>query len=122
MFSMIARFGSPAIFFTLSPNDLFNFRILTMASKDLGCEDPPGERDTSKDLKEFATRCAETRTACPSICALDFEHIIEITIEHFLGWNKKKGVNISNKGLFGDLDGYTYAVEEQGRKTLHAHF
>jgi len=25
MFSMMARYGSPAIFFTLSPNDLFNF-------------------------------------------------------------------------------------------------
>ncbi|KAG7365108.1 hypothetical protein IV203_038311 [Nitzschia inconspicua] len=25
-------------------------------------------------------------------------------------------------GFFGDLDGWTYAVEEQGRKTLHAHF
>ena len=24
--------------------------------------------------------------------------------------------------MFGDVEGYTYATEEQGRKTLHAHF
>ena len=31
-------------------------------------------------------------------------------------------INIENEGLFGDLSAWCYATEEQGRKTLHAHF
>ena len=122
MLSMIVRYGSPAVFFTLSPNDLFNFRILTMASKNHGCKDPPSSRARTSSLKQFATKCAETRTACPSICALDFENVIQTTIKHLLGWDITHRKNMPNAGLFGDLDGYTFATEEQGRKTLHAHF
>ncbi|HSN67496.1 MAG TPA: hypothetical protein VLS94_12715, partial [Fusibacter sp.] len=39
-----------------------------------------------------------------------------------LGWNRAKNENKPDEGLFGDLDAWSYAVEEQGRKTLHAHF
>ena len=31
-------------------------------------------------------------------------------------------INIENEGLFGDLSAWCYATEEQGYKTLHAHF
>ena len=80
MFSMMARYGSPAIFFTISPDDLFNFRVLTMASKDNQLKDPPSNRASTQTIKDFATYCAKTRTAHPGLCALDFEHVMKITI------------------------------------------
>ena len=93
-----------------------------MASKENGCKNPPSKTSNSETIKEFATKCAKTRTAYPSICALDFEHVIKITTKHLLGWDETHHQNIANTGLFGDLDAYAYAVEEQGKKSLHAHF
>jgi hypothetical protein len=63
------------------------------------------------------------RTKYPGLCAFEFDsNIIQITIEHLLGWDQSKNQNKPNHGIFGKLDGYSsYAVEEQGRKTLHAH-
>ena len=71
--------------------------------------------------QNFAIQCAKTRTAHPSVCALDFEDTLEVTIKHLLGWDTKKRQNTPSTGSFGDLDGCSCAMEERGRKTLHAH-
>ncbi|KAG7345092.1 hypothetical protein IV203_032623 [Nitzschia inconspicua] len=65
---------------------------------------------------------AYLRSALFWLCAIDFENVIGITVEHILGWDLNKNINKPGYGFFGDLDGRTFAVEEQGRKTLHAHF
>ena len=123
MFSMMTKYGLPAVLFTITPDDLYNFRIKIMSTRsDNGCPEPPLPESNEEVLKEFVLNSANTRVAFPSLCAFDFENVIAITIEHFLGWDEKKRRNIHNKGLFGNLDCFAYAVEEQGRKTLHAHF
>jgi hypothetical protein len=53
--------------------------------------------------------------------SFEFDNIMQITIEHLLGWDQSKNQNKPNHGIFGNLDGYIYAIEEQGQKTLHAH-
>jgi hypothetical protein len=58
----------------------------------------------------------------PGLCAYDFEQVLAITIEHLLGWDVSKRCNNDIEGVFADVNTWSYAVEEQGRKTLHAHF
>jgi Helitron helicase-like domain at N-terminus len=55
------------------------------------------------------------KTTYPGLCALNFDYLLDIVLERIVGANDNKS------GLFGTLDAYGVAVEEQGRKTLHAH-
>ena len=123
MFAFIAKYGLPAIMFTISPDDVMSFRIKIMSTLEKkGCQEPPSENANHQSMELFAIDCAERRTAFPSLSAMDFENILAITIHELMGWDVNKRKNIPDKGIFGDLDCYTYAVEEQGRGTLHAHF
>ena len=121
MFSMISMFGLPSLLFTITPDDSMNYRIRIMSYAKDGCDDPPNLNVDDNVLKEFVVSCANIRTNYPGFCAFDFENVISITVHELLGWDIKKGKNIEGKGIFGDLDGYCYAVEEQSRKTLHCH-
>ena len=118
MFSMVLKFGLPALLFTITPEDSMNLRIKIMATNKQHIPIDTGNNDNV--LLVFVIDCAEIRHAFPGLCAIDFENIIAITIEELIGWkpNGKK----SNKGLFGDVIAYAMACEEQGRKTLHSHF
>ena len=49
-----------------------------------------------------------------------FELIIEIIIE-VLCWDLQSEKPINNKGLFGETEAFALSIEEQARKTLHAH-
>ena len=122
MFAMIQRFGLPAVMFTITPEDSMNFRIRIMAKGSNGEQNPPTVNNNHEVLCDFVTDCAKLRSKYPGFCSFDFEQVIAITVRHLLGWDNDKKVNIENVGLFGDLDAWTYTVEEQGRKTLHAHF
>ena len=51
----------------------------------------------------------------PGLCAYNFEELLDVVLEEVVGDNDL------SEGIFGKLDVYGLAVEEQGRKTLHAH-
>ena len=112
---MAARFGLPCTMFTITPDDAFNFRIkiMSMLNNSEYCK-PPSVTESDEVLSEFVVECNRTRVTYPGLCAIDFQNIIEITIRHLLGWNQDKRENISDVGLFGDLDAFSYCVEEQG--------
>ena len=55
----------------------------------------------------------------PGACAIEFNSVIHIVIECLIGWNIKEGKGY--KGIMGVPEAYSIAIEEQGRKTLHAH-
>ena len=123
MFSMITHFGLPCVIFTITPEDSMNCRIMTMAGGTKGYSKPPKLNNcTNKELLDMVKESGEQRIQYPGFCALDFENIIKITIEDIIGWDTKKNKNNEEKGLFGNVQGWFYAVEEQGRSTLHAHF
>ena len=67
-------------------------------------------------LNEFAINLEKLSLKYPGIAAIDFENIISITIPHLLKYGSAK------PGLFGEILTYTFAVEEQNRGELHAHF
>ena len=58
----------------------------------------------------------------PGASARDFDVVSKIAIRYIIGWDEKQNKPTEEGGVFGRLDAYTMAVEEQGRKTLHGHF
>ena len=47
--------------------------------------------------------------------------VIDIIIDKVIGWNLKKQA-ANGKGIFECVDAFTCSIEEQGRRSLHAHF
>lgn len=123
MFALTAMFGAPSIFFTISPDDHFNYRIRILAADKRGAKPIPDDgTENLQTLADFDVECGSIRQTYPGLCAFDFEQVLAITIQHLLGWDVNKKCNNDIEGVFGDVDAWSHAVEEQGRKTLHAHF
>ena len=120
MFSMIAKFGVPAVFFTVTPDDNGSFRIKVNACKESA--GPPDINDALADIKLDADIAREIREQYPGLCDFDFENILDLVIKHLIGWDESTGVANDTGGAFGVADAWSAAIEEQGRKTLHAHF
>ena len=52
-----------------------------------------------------------------------FELIMDIVIEEVLCWDLENQEPLNSKqGLFGKTEAFVLSIEEQARKTLHAHF
>jgi hypothetical protein len=122
-FSYLSMFGLPAIFLTINPDDLRNFRIVVYALK--GTEKASGSIDVNEltddqILADFKVRKL-ARFNHPGLCAEEYQRTIDLVIKHLFNWNvetqKSNGV-----GLFGEVLAWCLATEEQGRKTLHGHF
>ena len=123
MFGMLTHFGLPTMMLTVTPEDGFNIRIRAAAGGHKGQEEPPDYRTaTEAAIGKYAKECLRVRPTYPGLCSWDFEQVLDVTIEHLLGWDRVKKQNKKEHGLFGDIDAWSFAVEEQGRKTLHAHF
>ncbi|KAG7358032.1 helitron helicase-like protein [Nitzschia inconspicua] len=122
MFAMVASLGLPCVFFTISPEDGVNFRIRVLSKGEKGSECPPGLGLDEEIYRQSLMEGEKIRIEYPGLCAVDFENVIAIVVEYILGWDTRNKCSKSDYGCFGDLDGWTYAVEEQERKTLHAHF
>jgi PIF1-like helicase/Helitron helicase-like domain at N-terminus len=113
--SLSHHFGCAKLLFTVSFDDALDLRILALS----------GKEDTFKwisslgdlpldDLAEEMDLLNGIRMKYPGICALNFEYLLDIVLDKIVGSG-------DGTGLFGKLDAYALAVEEQGRKTLHAH-
>jgi hypothetical protein len=124
-FSMLMKFGLPAMFLTITPDDLRNFRIMvySLVGKEGKYISAFGEQPDMTDaeiLVDYQYRQA-ARVQFPGLCAVEYQRIVTNVIRNVFNWNvetqKSDGI-----GLFGTILGYALATEEQGRKTLHGHF
>ena len=122
MFAYIAKFGLPAVLYTITPEDNVNFRIRVLCSGADGEGIPPDVDRPVEELVNFVLDCQSLRVDYPGMCAWDFQQVIAIVIEHVIGWDREKKCNKDNYGMFGDIDAWCSATEEQNRKTLHSHF
>jgi hypothetical protein len=124
IYSISLRFGQPAIFFTISPDDLHNLRIQIYGGNEWDVVSTIDDINnlTDSELKERFKKRTELRIAYPGYCCYDFEIILNIIERHVLGWDTKNVCSYDNGGVFGMVDAFVAAVEEQGRKTLHAHY
>jgi len=120
MFSMIAKFGVPAIFFTITPDDNGSFRIKINAHK--ASYGPPDVDACPEDIRIDAEVARSIREQYPGLCDFDFENILGLVINHLIGWDEDAGIPKEKGGVFGVPDAWSAAIEEQGRKTLHVHF
>jgi hypothetical protein len=71
-------------------------------------------------IMDYKLRC-EQCTTFPGASAFDFAAILDIVIADILGWDEDAGIAFPDGGAFGKINAFSGAVEEQGRKTLHAH-
>ena len=123
-FSLIVRFGLPALFVTVSPDDQRSAWIRIYLLRDQNQfwgKEPDVDSLKNEDIiAEYKQRKAD-RTEFPGLCAEDYIAITEIFIRQVLKWDRKWETNLG-EGLFGSTEAFTQATEEQGRKTLHGHF
>jgi PIF1-like helicase/Helitron helicase-like domain at N-terminus len=114
--SLTHHFGCPKALFTVSFDDSLDIRILAMSGKEdaiswIASLDSLSSNEVAKEMDLLnAVRCKY-----PGLCALNFEYLLGVVLEHIVGENDLR------TGIFGTLSAYGLAVEEQGRKTLHCH-
>ena len=121
VYSMSVKYGQPAVFFTMSPDDSHNLRTQVYFNAPLDMLD---EIDTlsDSDLTKRNIRRVEFRLRYPGYGSYDFENSANAVIEAVFGWNIAKGESYEEGGFFGKTIAFVGAVEEQGRKSLHIHF
>lgn len=120
--AMQHHLGCPSYFLTVTPDDDNSYLLQVFANKIIDTNEPL--HTLSDDtLYQRAILRTELRLKYPGLCALQFEIILKIIIENVLGWDleNQEYNKASIDTLFGSIDGYAISVEEQGRKTLHAH-
>ena len=57
----------------------------------------------------------------PGIAAMNFELLLDILLLGVIGWDRKNNCANGKEGFFGIPEALSFAVEEQGQKTLHVH-
>ena len=123
-FSYLVKFGLPALFVTISPDDERSVWISVYALNN--CEKLWHSEPTTEDLSDeylltsYKKRCKD-RIDFPGLCAEAYIAIVESFIKDFLGWNDDHCKSMKT-GYFGYTEAFTLATEEQGRKSLHGHF
>ncbi len=123
-FSYLMKFGIPALFLTITPDDLRSFRIVVYALSPKKVS-AYGEVDAqslseSEILSEFNIR-RKARVEHPGLCADEYQRLMQLVIKHFFNWDTKTR-NSKGTGLFGEVLAWCLATEEQGRKSLHGHY
>ena len=120
--SMQHHFGCPSYFLTVTPDDDNSYILQVLSGKIVDTNEPLQTLSDDELYKRGILR-TKLRLKYTGLCALHFEVILQIIIEDILGWDTKN--QEYNKArvhtLFGKIDGYAISIEEQGRKTLHAH-
>jgi hypothetical protein len=101
------------VWLTVSPRDDLSFDVMWYA---LG----PAQSAPHKDQLPLGSLRFATLNQHPVAAALQFEHILDV-VEHVIGWSRKNHMPHARGGLFGIPKAWVFAVEEQGRLTLHTH-
>jgi Helitron helicase-like domain at N-terminus len=120
LYAKCGRFGVPTMMVTVTPVDEINFRIRVLFNSS-GEEAPPKETESNESIREYLLKCSELRRDYPGYCASDYENVMKIFLEHFLGWDEKTHQYVPGSGIFGTVEAWSIVTEEQGRKTLHGH-
>ena len=126
--AMQHHFGMGSVFLTCTFDDENSLTMEVLSRKSMG--DAKAKDRTDKDVIEMAKDRRALRIEYPGLAALNFEMLFEILMEEVIGWNcrdnvpytcKRNGKDVRVQGYFGPVSAVSYAVEEQGRKTLHVH-
>jgi hypothetical protein len=123
-FSFLMKFGIPAIFLTITPDDTRSFRVVvySLSPNKVSAygEVDPKTFSESDILSDFNIR-REARVQHPGLCAEEYQRLMELVIKHLFNWDIEKQKS-NGMGLFGEVKAWCLATEEQGRKSLHGHY
>ena len=115
-------FGMASYFLTVTPDDENCLLVQILTNNDVDVSSPSTELRSNEDLRKAAEKRRQIRVRFPGACALYFEHMLDILIRDVIGWDTTSCKPTSGFiGLFGIPQAFVVAVEEQGRRTLHAH-
>ncbi|KAL6353693.1 hypothetical protein LRP88_13006 [Fusarium phalaenopsidis] len=106
--SLIIRYGIPAIWFTLNPNDITNpvkLRLAAHRSRD------PEEAESFLRSLDMAYKRARLAISDPVSSAIFFHREISLFFEHY--------VKVGEESVFGRISQYFGAVETNERGALH---
>ena len=120
MFANNVRFGQAAVFATTTPQDDNSFRLKIYVQHRSG--EPPTVAASDDLIEADIELSIRMRQEYPGLCAFEFQEVTDLLIEHVFGWDCKSKQSKPNGGIFGKLDAWSAAAEEQGRKTLHNHW
>ncbi|KAL9561046.1 hypothetical protein ACKAV7_014787 [Fusarium commune] len=108
--SLIIRYGIPAIWFTLNPNDITNpvkLRLAAYRSRD------PEEAESFLRSLDMAYKRARLAISDPVSSAIFFHREISLFFKHY--------VKVGEESVFGRISQYFRAVETNERGALHVH-
>ena len=120
MEAMCHNLGPPQTFLTVTYDDDNSFLVQALSGVDIDPIDVPISSVSDEELRERAKKRTELRLKFPGLAAFAFEEALDIVMKEVVGWDCEKHRS-NGTGLFGKCIACTYAVEEQGRKTLHVH-
>ena len=80
---------------------------------------PPVDSSDAECLADLTLR-RRIRRKYPGACSLEFQGAMQIALECLFGWEPKK--QRGERMLFGVMEAYCRADEEQGRGSLHSHW
>ena len=118
--SMQHYLGSGSVFLTVTFDDENSLLMQVLSGQEIDNDD---DLTTLEDV-EFRKRWRERRQIrlqYPGVAALHFEMLLNILVEEVVGWSMREHQSTGKPGIFGMCQAFCLAVEEQGRKTLHAH-
>ena len=115
------QFGTPHFFLTITPDDENAFFILVYTYNEKQFDSFDALNMSDDEIAEKLCYRQKLRIKYPGVCSLYFESVLDIVIRDVIGWDDEEGRSTNLGGLFGAPLAYITAVEEQGRKTLHAH-
>jgi Helitron helicase-like domain at N-terminus len=119
--SMQHTFGTPSLFLTATFDDENSLMMQVMSGDHIDLNLNPSSMCDS-ELKDADVKRKDLRLNYPGLGALNFEMLLEVVLEHVIGWNMHDHEATESPGLFGKCLALAAAMEEQGQKTVHVHF
>merc|ERR1712121_459497 len=104
IFGLMIKYGTPALWITISPAGSHSPIFLRLAGHDVNLLEIPSHTERAK---LFAND--------PVAAALYYNTVLNAFCEYLLGYNQPDG------GIFGHVSAYYGMTEEQGTGTLHNH-
>jgi Helitron helicase-like domain at N-terminus len=120
--AMQHTFGCPTFFLTITPDDDYHM-IVHAYSGGSHLLSQSFETMSNNDIYELSKSKINNRIKHPGVCAFFFEAALDIVFNNVIGWDRQSNSHsVSNpSGIFGKIDALFASIEEQGRRTLHAH-
>lgn len=119
--TMQHHYGCPTFFLTVTPDD-DNHILVQIYAGTICSENKDINMMSDEEVAALAKQKTELRIKFPGVCAYFFEIVMDIVLRDVIKWDKSKNGPIGDTpGIFGNISAMSMSIEEQGRRTLHAH-